>query len=182
MNKLVEETINKVYFQKEYEWFKSKCLISLELFADISSYANDKKIELTSVVENNFPSRMWYFHFSPYIKGEFNVSFRTQLQVSKIIPVFYIEHSFEVENQVEDRMTPILDGWCNYQAYTKSQAEFEDKIVSCLEANNYIRLTYSEINEVVPELAYPEGVTIFGSQVTVEQLLFNDVYNICEEE
>ncbi|CAI8708686.1 MULTISPECIES: hypothetical protein [Bacillus] len=50
-----------------------------------------------------------------------------------------------------------------------------------LKLGGYTDLSYAEINEVVEGVQFPEGVTLFGPQVTVEYALFHDVLDICPD-
>ncbi|PGZ09121.1 hypothetical protein COE47_33070, partial [Bacillus thuringiensis] len=67
------------------------------------------------------------------------------------------------------------------QAYTIQQLEFDLQVIQSLTSKNYTQLSYAEVNEVVMDLTFPEGVTIFGPQVTVEYAMFHDVLDLCPE-
>nr|WP_156185478.1 hypothetical protein [Bacillus sp. LK2] len=73
-----------------------------------------------------------------------------------------------------------LDG-DNTQAYTIQQLEFEQQVIQSLTSKNYTGLSYAEVNEVVMDLKFPEGVTFFGPKVTVEYALFHDALDICPD-
>ncbi|MEH7190132.1 hypothetical protein [Bacillus toyonensis] len=73
-----------------------------------------------------------------------------------------------------------LDGY-DTQAYTIQQLEFDSQVIQSLTSKNYTQLSYAEVNEVVMDLTFPEGVTIFGPQVTVEYAMFHDVLDLCPE-
>ncbi|KLA31148.1 hypothetical protein B4077_3416 [Bacillus cereus] len=73
-----------------------------------------------------------------------------------------------------------LDGY-DTQPYTIQQVEFEQQVIQFLTSENYTQLSYAKVNEVVMNLKFPEGVTIFGTQVTVEYAMFHDVLDLCPE-
>ncbi|WP_257144542.1 hypothetical protein [Bacillus toyonensis] len=73
-----------------------------------------------------------------------------------------------------------LDGY-DTQAYTIQQLEFDSQVIQSLTSKNYTQLSYAEVNEVVMDLTFPEGVTILGPQVTVEYAMFHDVLDLCPE-
>ncbi|PHG25620.1 hypothetical protein COI43_28150, partial [Bacillus pseudomycoides] len=67
------------------------------------------------------------------------------------------------------------------QPYTFQQLELNQMINKTLKLGGYTDLSYAEINEVVEGVQFPEGVTLFGPQVTVEYALFHDVLDICPD-
>ncbi|PEJ30943.1 hypothetical protein [Bacillus pseudomycoides] len=73
-----------------------------------------------------------------------------------------------------------LDGY-DVQPYTFQQPELDQMINKTLRQVGYTDLSYAEINEVVEGVQFPEGVTLFGSQLTVEYALFHDVLDICPD-
>ncbi|MGN4414279.1 hypothetical protein ACTFOF_20850 [Bacillus cereus group sp. MYBK87-2] len=94
-------------------------------------------------------------------------------------PVFYLQHKFSVDCPGASLMST-LDGY-DAQPYTIQQMEFDQQVIQSLTSKNYIQLSYAEVNEVVMNLKFPEGVTIFGPQVTVEYAMFHDVLDLCPE-
>ncbi len=74
-------------------------------------------------------------------------------------------------------MDLVLDGFGD-QAYTKNQFLFEENVVSFMRQKGYTRLKYSELEEVIPTVEMPAD-SIFGTQMTVENAIFKDVWDIC---
>ncbi|NFN94268.1 hypothetical protein FDB28_09230 [Clostridium botulinum] len=66
----------------------------------------------------NSPACIWYFECSKFN----NTKYRTLVYVSKIIPIFHIQHEFEVEDNNPDKMGPTLDGF-GVEPYNRQQAE-----------------------------------------------------------
>ena len=178
---IVINAIDRIYKKADHEFFRNSCKKQIELFKGLKDYIELQGLVLMDMYDNECPSKTWYIRFRDYIKGEFKVSYKTMLQVSKIAPLFYVQHEFSVENKDENSMTPELDGF-DGQPYTKGQLELYNKICAILGEKRYRELTYSETTEVVEGLNMPENVTVFGSQVTVESLLFRDVFDICSKE
>lgn len=181
MKKTVLNAIDSVYIKKNYSLFQEKCGIDLNFSDEISEIT--KKFAY-DVVEENLelnPSLTWYIEFTPFNKGEFKAVYKTILSISKIAPLFYVQHEFEIENIDMDRMTPVLDGF-GAEPYNKSQAELYNSLFKFLYDNGYEELSYSEMNEVVLNVSMPEGVNVFGPQMTVENCLFRDILGICELE
>ena len=75
-------------------------------------------------------------------------------------------------------MSPVLDGF-DGQAYTRSQYELEEVIGDFLTKHGLRQIYYGELQEVFTELEIPGGIDLFGSQMTVENALFRDLYEIC---
>ena len=131
--------------------------------------------------DTDSPSRYWRVDFQDYKNGELEISYDTEFQISKVAPLFYIQHEFSVDHKNKNRVDPSLDGFCG-SAYTKEQFELDDKIRTILIKKGYHELSLFDMDEAVEGFKMPEGVTIFGHNVTVELLLFVDILNICPDE
>lgn len=177
MLNVVEDTINRIYRKKDYKFFVTKCNEKLELPKELDNYTKEQGYKLIGIFDNQSPSRRWYCYFDDFVKGEFKVSYKTMIEISKIAPLFHIQHEFEVENRDNNKINPVLDGF-DSQPYTREQAELNDEIISVLNKYGYKELSFSEMNEVVVDIKMPEDVSVFGPQVTVEHLLFNDVLDL----
>lgn len=177
----ISQLIDKIYRKKNYYILRNVCNTHLDLLNELKDYFKTKGLTSTEICDKGLPSKTWYIQLDNYEKGDFKVCYKTVLEISKLLPVFYIQHEFSVENKDINRLSPFLDGF-DGQAYTKGQAELEDKICFLLHEKGYKKLEYSEINEVVEGIEMPEDITIFGSQVTVESILFRDVLDICNAE
>jgi hypothetical protein len=127
-----------------------------------------------------WPSCKWTFDQGYVTKGEFRVHYSSLLMVSKLAPLYYLQHEFQVDNKDDDMLSPTLDGF-DIQPYTIRQAEVESIIQEVFSKQGYEKLSYSQMNEVLPELHFGEDVKIFGSQVTVEYAVFHDILEICPE-
>ncbi len=178
---IVSKAINQFYIKHDHASFKACCEKQLKLFDELRSYIEFHKLRLIEGGDNNFVSRDWYIYFENYKKGEFEASYNTILKISKVAPLFYVLHKFSIENKDEDRMDPVLRGF-DGQPYTKKQYALNDKISSVLTQKGYTELSYADMEETVEGFKMPEGVTIFGHNVTVELLLFEDLYSICGDE
>ncbi|GAA0086257.1 hypothetical protein UT300007_26960 [Clostridium sp. CTA-7] len=177
MLNVVEDTINRIYRTNDYKFFVTKCNKELELPKELDKYIKEQGYKLIGIFDNQSPSRRWYCYFSDFVKGEFKVLYKTMFEISKIAPLFYIQHEFEVENKDNNKINPVLDGF-DSQPYTKEQAGLNDEIVSVLSKYGYKELSSSEMNEVVVDIKIPEDVSVFGTQATVEHLLFNDILDL----
>ena len=175
---IISKAIDQFYIKKDYYLFKENCKKQLMLFEELKSYIESHGLRLVEGNDKDSPSKEWYIHFDDYKKGEFEVSYNTILKISKVAPLFYLQHEFSVEDKDENRMTPVLDGFGG-QPYTLEQAALNDKISAILSNKGYVELGYADINEVVEGFKMPEGVTLFGPNVTVEHLLFVDIFDIC---
>ncbi|WP_413366267.1 hypothetical protein [Lysinibacillus sp. 3P01SB] len=65
--------------------------------------------------------------------------------------------------------------------YTGKQQELDDLIKNVFFARGYTTLSDRELHEAVPELAFIQPVSFFGSQVTVEHILFFDLLDLCPD-
>ncbi|MBC2322568.1 hypothetical protein [Listeria booriae] len=181
MKTLVLETIDSIYKNKDYDFFRDKCAVRFELLDGLMNLIKSNNAEVNVTEIDLEPSIRFYIKYPNFELGELKVSYKTIIDVSKIIPIFYVQHEFEVENKDERRMSPVLDGF-DGQPYTMSQAEMYDAIVDFMRKHDYAEISYAEMNTVIPYITMPADVSIFGPQFTVEICLFHDILNICELE
>ncbi|MGL5255867.1 MAG: hypothetical protein ACRC76_02425 [Proteocatella sp.] len=180
MKEKVAEAISKVYFKKEYDFFKILCnekLYMLDKFCEVLK-KSIRYIEVDPHTKN--PAREWYVYFKIVKEGDFSIKYNTVIKVSKIVPVFYIQHEFEVENRDKNRIGPFLEGYSG-EAYCRSQFELHENVRKFLNTKGFEELSYAEMKEVICGLNMPKGTTIFGKQMTVETALFRDVFDLCSE-
>lgn len=177
MIKIVKEVIDRVYIRKDYKYFKAKCHMSINVPQEFYSCLAEKSVSFQEVFEENSPAKRWYVEFKDVKVGDFEAHYSSELRLSKILPVYYIEHSFEVKNLDPEKMTPILDGF-DGQPYTKGQYAFEEGISKILAKVGYTRLYYNDMTEVILELSHKDNDSIFGRQFTVETALFRDIFEL----
>ena len=130
---------------------------------------------------NNYPSKYWYIHFEDYKNNELEISYKTMLKVSKVAPLFYIQHEFSVKNKDKNGIFPDLKGIDNATCI-KQQFDLNEKITAILNKEGYMPLEYHDMIEAVPGFKMPEDLVYnFGPNVTAEHLLFTDLFGICEK-
>lgn len=179
MEGLVLETINRIYHNKDYDFFKRKCEAELIITDDLVRLIEHEGFKVMVQDVEVGSSIRFAIDYPEFEKGEMKVSYITMIDVSKIIPIFYVQHEFEVENIDENRMGPVLDGFGG-QSYTIGQADIYDKIVTFLEKQGYSEVSYAEMDIAIPDIKMPEDAWLFGPQFTVRTCLFHDILDICE--
>lgn len=177
MKNEVKKIIEIVYVKKNYEFFVNKCNTMIELPDAVTAFANGSGFNILEFHENLEPSKKWCIKLNEFQLGEFRVSYRTNVEISKIGPFFYIQHEFSVPNRDEKSIEPTLDGFGS-QPYTMEQASLYDKIVTELTSLGYLELSYNEMNEVVNFDFEKKVESIYGEQLTVEGLMFHDIMEI----
>lgn len=181
MNPLVREVVESIYHQEDKLGYLLGCRMKIELPSELMIFLSNHNINLQPHnIGDVWPSCKWTFNHEDYSKGEFRVSYSSVLMVSKLAPLFYLHHEFQVDNKDEQKMSPTLDGF-DEQPYTQTQAELESIIKESFSKLGYEQLSYREMNEVVQEIRFGDDVDFFGSQVTVEYALFHDVLEICPD-
>lgn len=178
MKEKVREVIMKVYLEKEYDFYKKRCGEELRMSDKFCEFLKTSfhYMEMSAQIPN--PAREWYVHFESVKKGEFSIKYNTVIKISKIVQVFNVQHEFEVENRDVNRIEPFLDGYSG-EAYCKNQFKLHEKVRECLFADGFEELTYAEMHEVIGGLDMPNGITIFGNQMTVDAAIFKDVFDLC---
>lgn len=178
MKENLKKCIDMIYINKNYEYFfnKSKCKLTFisSLIESAQSYC--RNIEYFE--EGINPSLEIYFYYDLFREGELEIEYFTLLKISKVANLYSFEHEFCINNPDPNRMTPVLDGFGD-QAYTQTQKELEDLVSKILQDIGFNKILLSELDEVVCEIELPDK-NIFGSQLTVENALFRDLFNICE--
>ena len=178
MDKSTYDIITRIYKNKDYDYFIQKCRITPEFYGDIPRLAKHFCKRTEFYTQGDEPSAEFRFLYDGFSSNDFNVEYNTVLQISKPADLFYIQHEFCIENIDPNRMSPVLDGF-DGQAYTRSQYELEEVIGDFLTKHGLRQIYYGELQEVFTELEIPGGIDLFGSQMTVENALFRDLYEIC---
>lgn len=173
----IKNIIEKVYIMKDYNFFISKCHRKINFIDELLGNLQDKCKNVTLSDDLSFPSVEIYFELNDFSKGEFKVQYSSVLLISKIADVFNIRHEFAVDNLDTNRMDCVLDGF-GEQAYSILQFDLDNIITEYMQKQNYRKLKYAEMVEVISEIEMPEAC-IYGSQMTVENAIFNDLWNIC---
>jgi hypothetical protein len=182
MNNIAKKAIEHYYIDAKHSYYLEKCHQNLDFAGGIESSLKDIDSNISEQSPQLiWPSKDWLIDYDEFTENSFNASFLTRLKISKLAPLFYVQHEFSVLNRVHPRIEPTLDGYSG-MPYTMDQYNFQEKISKFLKEKDYIQLTYSEMYEVIPELSFPKNVTIFGSQVTVEYALFHDLLDLCPED
>lgn len=179
---IVVNAIDQYYKKKNHTLFKACCAKSLSLFQELRNYIELHKLTLIEGPDKKTtPARSWYIKYKDYKQGEFEVSYKTILKISKLVPVFYVHHEFDVKSKDNNCIEQNLGGFSD-QAYTKQQLSLHDKIKEILVKNGYKELSYTAISEAIQEFKMPETHFWPDVYVTVDDLLFRDIYTICSEE
>lgn len=181
MKAVVQQIIDQYYLQKNVSDYLDKCRNKNCVPVEIKNYAKQHDITICDINEEEiWPSVTVDFTYPSYIRGELEVQYSSTLKISKLAPVFYVEHAFQVENKDPNRINPTLEGF-DSQPYTKQQLKLESQVKNVFQERGFQQLSYSEMNEVISDLQFPEDVTLFGPQVTVEYALFFDLLELCPD-
>lgn len=179
MNQKIYDIITRIYKNKDYDYFIEKCRITPEFYGDIPRIAKQFCKHAEFYNHGNNPLVEFYFYYKEFTEGNFSVNYKTVLQISKVADLFYIQHEFEINNIDPERIEPVLDNY-DSRAYTRLQYELEELISDYLIKQGLQKIFLNEIQEVITDLEMPFGINLFGSQMTVENALFRDIYGICE--
>jgi hypothetical protein len=158
----------------------TRCQAPANLPDEFKALIHDPAFATKPTREDHFwPGLRWRFRVARVHDGEFAATFHTVVQVSKLAPLYNVQHEFEVVNRDDQKMGVPLAG-SSGRAYTRAQFRLAERLASMLQPLAYQELQYADMIEVVPELSMPANVHLFGSQVTVGYALFNDLLQLCE--
>lgn len=181
MNVLVNRAIQQFNVNEDNDEYLLKCANRIELPKELTAFIHNAHIQTTPVnIDDIWPAEKYTFDFKQYKKDNLKINYSSTLLISKLAPLFYLQHEFSVYCPDDTSLMSTLDG-DSTEAHTIQQLEFEQQVIQSLTSNNYTQLSYAEVNEVVMDLKFPEGVTFFGPQVTVEYAMFHDVLDLCPE-
>ena len=177
MKEIIKETIQRVYKNGDNLFYIDSCgksdIFTNELHEIFNKYSVNQDL---ANYKNGGPSIEWSIDFTGYQIERKTMLLETVLYISKLCPVFYINHTFSLPNLLE-KQTTRLSGYGNL-AYIQEQYNLHLDLAAFLKSKEYIELDYEEFNEVVCDLRFPEEVTIFGKQVTVQYALFFDLLEL----
>ncbi len=176
MTDYVKRCFDRIYVEKDFDYFRKSCQKPyhwIELFEEQCQNLCQKLVKSNI---DDLPQVCFYAHFPDMQEAEFHVHYRTLVGISKVAKLYYIEHSFEVKNRDPERLDPTLYGFSD-SPYCFKQYHFEEFVVKFMEEHEVNRLFTPDQEEVVTLKKLPEN-RIFGTQLTVYNALFEDIYDI----
>lgn len=186
MNKNVQRYMELVYNRPNKKEYLRLCSKKIRLPERLIEWLCMKGLKPEEVYRDDvWPSNQWFFDFDSKQINGIHFRFHTQLVISKLSPFYYVDHTFDVDltdSEIWPHMyDPCLDGYGN-EPYTMQQYELHQQIRKALSSKRLIELFDDELEEVVADLTFVDGVNIFGKQVTVRYALFHDVLDACPED
>ena len=178
MINVVEEAIERFYKKKDYAAFKELSSQQIDLFDELKSYIQEHKLVIDEKPDRLSPSREWSIRFKDPKRGEFEVAYTTVLKISKVAPLFYVEHRFSVKNKDPKGTMPYLTGFAG-KGLVMRMWDLHDEITKVLKEKGYSEIDYTEFIQVPDWFVMPEEKKDLGPNVTVEHLLFMDVFDLC---
>ncbi|MBC2034752.1 hypothetical protein [Listeria booriae] len=177
LNNRVKEIIEKYYHKENKEIFIQKVSDPLRLSERVLDFCNDNKMEIKPMQFGIYPSEQWYFKLGGYKNNDFEVSYISILTVSKLAPIYRLEHNFEVVNKDPKKISPTLDGSAE-EGHSFLQADLDRFLNKRYEKDGYSRMFEPEALRKIEGVNFSEDVILFGPDVTQEDILFRDVLDI----
>lgn len=126
-------------------------------------------------VPRNYPSMMWHIVFPVISTDTFYTELTSTLSISKIHPIFFIEHRFCLKNFDEERLTDVLENWSGYDYYNAQGVDvikFHMEMEQYLNQKGYIKLP-TNIMDVTAYTTKNRDVYF-----SIRDLLFTDKYTL----
>lgn len=178
MNKLALDCIERVYIKKDYNYFKERSKQLPFYLSTLVDLINKMcKSVITYNTEDDPAVEIW-IEFESFVENTLWIQYKTIIKISKIADIFVFQHEFSVNDIDPNRMTPTLDGFSE-EPYVFSQYELEKAVSDFLHNKNLQKLQLAEMDEVIFNIEIPEN-NIFGNQMTLENALFRDLFEISE--
>ncbi len=178
MNQIIKNIVEKVYIQHNFEFFVSSCNKKVEFIDELLKEMRivcEEVEAYPSISEPAFEIRLTVNTTKP--KG-IKIVYTSILTISKLANCFYLQHEFEIENPDPDRMDYHLDAFRD-EPYNKQQYRIEQTIIDFLKKEGYFRLSYSETEEICPNIRKFREEP--DSQMTVGNAIFMDFWELCDE-
>lgn len=180
MRDIVRKAITTYHLKRSDELYLNKCRRPLTFEVEIDTIAR-RMGKLSRLNQAIWPSSSWAVRFPEVIQAAFRFEPVTLLQISRLAPLFYLQHQFELVIDDPALIRPSLHGF-QHEPYTTAQRDYQQALIALLTREEYIQLDYVEMQEVVCELSFPPDNILFGPQVTVGYALFNDLPGLCPDE
>ncbi len=173
MIKGIKDIIDIVFIESNYNYlkkiYKRNFDYKEELYNQLSKFC--EKISVNHA--DNSSTTTFYLTVNVFLDEKFSVEYHSILNISKVANVYYLEHSFSIDNVDPNRMTPVLDGFGG-EAYSKQQYELEEFIINLMDSVHYMKLEYKDIDEVISEVVGEVNTLYLSSQITLRELIFDD--------
>lgn len=177
---IVSDAIRFYYEEKNDASYLERCQAPLQVAGEVASIVAGSGAEIDFESDPFWPAYTAQLRFETCREGSFIASFTSTIAISKLGTLFHVAHFFEVENHHHERVEPSLFGHGN-TGYIMKQLELHEALRQRLVGKGYTELDLADMAEVLPSLSFPEGVTLFGRQVSVEFALFHDLRGLCPE-
>lgn len=178
MNTDIKDIIKRIYFEKDYDFFRERCLTSKISPSKLTAIGCSYSQNTTIFAPDNCPAVQIEFDMFLDKVSDFSIHFSTILKLSKIADIYAIIHTFSVPNSDGRCIEPTLDGFGG-QPYIVDQMNLETKIKEFLFKMGFQAITLAEMEEVIGGIECPQS-KIFGPQFTVECALFRDLVGILD--
>jgi hypothetical protein len=183
MDAEILNTIKTLYIEKNYKEIYDRANENLNYFDEIESkltnIVKDVQIEKGDIYGEGF-AQIWSIDYHEFHMGEKNiVHYGTDVYISQIYPAYYLFHNFWMNQNNKNAWPKNLSGKSD-EAWTFDQEKIENIIFKFFQEKGLLRLFSEDMNEVVPDVLMPENIKIYGKQMTVENCLFRDIYQLGE--
>ena len=181
MEKVISETLDKVYKQKDTKFYLEKCREKFELPVQ-AAYVFKKFKFLYKQSENNlWPSVKFNLKFGDFQKDSFKVKYTGSLVFSKLVKAYALEFYYEIVNPDPEKYAPEFTGG-NDEPVTILQANFQDELTTSLMKLGYKRMLINEREEVLKEVNFSSPNEFFQGPVQLWTALTHDVLDLTEDQ
>lgn len=173
----VKKAIEEIYLNGNRDLFISNCKKDIGFLNDLLEILKTEVLNFDICANSSEPMIEIRFSVNCFKHNDGEVKYVSILMLNKIVDCFYLQHEFSLNNPDPDGMDSHLDGFRD-EAYSKKQFDLGEKIISYLKSKGYKRLSYADMEEVFPGIRKCEDRDD-TNQMTVNNALFMDVWNLC---
>jgi hypothetical protein len=146
MKKEIQDTITTIYGKHNYKLFQEKCQEGLCIdqgFFDILQSAGTF-LEMEGTMPR--PGKEWYVNFKTVSISQFSITYRVNIKISKLIPIFIVEYDYSITNRGSSHIAGDLFDFSG-TPYCKNQLHFYERIRDYLQDRGYTELSFEEASE-----------------------------------
>ena len=126
LNPQLLEILRRVYKDNNHAFYLKQCKEPFDLpdaLLEVIETAGYWFASGNTLKEDIWPSVRYYITVPSFIEGNFQVDYGVELEVSKLVPAYRLNFTYEIENNDPDRLAPVFHDFSDHP-FTQCQMKF----------------------------------------------------------